>query len=725
MKLTTICPLAFLVACGTPSGPAAQPEPAPARQGPPPARVDVVVDDAFGVPLEDPYRWMESAEHADELRAWLIAQGRYTRAQLDATPGLAGLRTRVRELNLDGDVTYAVELRGARRFYMRTVSGEPIARLHVEDPGAPPRVLVDPVALTGGAAAAAINTYKASPDGSRVAFNVSTGGSEITRVRVIDVASGTIAPDVLPNVWGEFDVHWLPDGKSFFYTQMSAANMNDPSRDRIQGMAVRHHVLGADPATDRTVLGPDVAGPMAIDPKEFPIVTVPPGSRWALAMAVGARPEMRLAIAPVDALASDPIPWRPVADYADRISQAQILGDRMFVLSSNGNGAVLELDARAPVLANARVVVPAGDHVLEEIAAARDGLYVRSRADGDAALRRLGLDGALTDVPLPVARAGYLVAADARRDGLWIALRGYDRATEYLAVANGALAPTGLANQTTVDFSNIEVVRATAPSTGGVSVPMTILRRRGLPRDGKRPTLLVGYGGYGITITPSYAPTRMAWLERGGQYAVCNVRGGGARGNDWHQAGRGANKPNGVRDFVACARTLAASGYTSAAHIGGMGGSMGGVLVGRAITESPEAFGAAILSVPFVNAVRYLAAQNGANQSAELGATPDSAEGLRTLLAMDVVHNVEAGVAYPPTLVQIGLNDQRVAPWMGAKLAARMQASHPSGVTLIRTSAEEGHGVGSTRDQEADETADFYGFLLAQLGHPDFAADAR
>lgn len=713
--------VALAASCGTAPGPDVSPPGEPVGDGPPPARTVDVVDEQFGVRLEDPYRWMEQAEHAGELKTWLVGQNAHTRARLDSLPGLPALRKRVRELELGGDKVYGLQVRSERRFYYRIAAGEGIAKVYVHDPGGAPRMLIDPTGEKG--ASPAVNNFKASPDGSLVAYNISTGGSEISEIRVVDTATGKHRADVVPRIWGEFDPHWLADGSGFFYTQMRDPSSAAAGADPLQGMVTKLHVLGTDSASDRAVLGPGVAGRFTIAPREFPIVHIAHGTDWALALAVGARREKRLAVARQSELALDPIPWRPVADYSDFVTGVQIRGDHVYLLAEGTelNGTIVRVDANAPDLPRATTIVPAGSRVVEGFVAASDGLYVADLVDGASQLRHVGYDGTATDVPIGPARSVAFAHAHPQRAGAWLSIRGFDQPSTYVRVSDkNRLGPIGLGNPELVDFSGAHIERVTVPSVGGVEVPMTIIRLKDAAKDGKRPTLVHGYGGYGFTISPTYRPALMAWLERGGVYALCHVRGGGAKGRSWHIAGKGKNKPKGIRDFVACAEHMARTGYTSAAHIAARGGSMGGVLVGRAITESPDAFAAAILGVPTLNPLRYLESQNGANQSAELGATPDTAEGFATLLAMDSYHNIAAGTQYPATMVVIGLNDQRVVPWMSAKFPARLQASDSTRPVLIRAASNEGHGVGSTRTQKADSLADQWAFALAQTGHPDF-----
>ena len=231
-----------------------------------------------------------------------------------------------------------------------------------------------------------------------------------------------------------------------------------------------------------------------------------------------------------------------------------------------------------------------------------------------------------------------------------------------------------------------------------------------------------GYGGYAISETPWFSPTVPAWLERGGVYAVCHVRGGGEKGEAWHRDGMREKKMNGIRDLVACGEWLVAHGYTKSARMAAAGGSMGGVLIGRTITERPDFFAAAHIAVGIVNPLRLKQAENGENQLDEVG-SPDDEAGLKGLYEMDPYAHVKSGEKYPAVVFTVGLHDGRVAPWMTAKMAARLQASTTSDKpVLVRVDADAGHGVGSTRDQAYAERADVWSFFLQQFGEDGFAA---
>jgi prolyl oligopeptidase len=700
--------LALLVAAAT------------ARAGePPPARASDVSDDRFGIALSDPYRWMEAG--GDELNQWLKAQGDATAQRLAALPGRDRLAARVEQLSLGTSYDKIDAIAGAYRFQHRLEVGKQLPMLVAVDARGRERVIVDPVRLAGKGGHISLDNFAPSFDGKRVACNLAEGGGEVTTIRVYDTATGRELGDRIERVWGEFPVHWLPDGKRFFYTQMAA-----PRRgvDRMLGMSVRLHVLGRPVSEDKLILGPGKSQPFAVAPQDFPKIDVPPGSDWMVATSGGAHNEIRVAVAPLSALDGPRTPWRIVAEYADSVESWVVFGSDLVLLSSKqaSNRRLLRVPLTDPSLAQAQVLVPEDAQAsIEDFAVTRDALLVVDQQAGRARVRKLARgQSQLETLTLPYPGWVSYLVTDPLQSDWYLPLVTWTRPVHLFHAEAKGFVDSGLGERSPADFSGISAEDVDVVTDDGAKVPLTILAKKGLARDGSHPTVLYGYGGYGSSVTPSFNGALLAWLERGGVYAFAHVRGGGEKGHAWHVAGQGKNKPRGVKDFIACAAYLTQQRWTSVAKLAAYGGSMGGVLVGRAITERPDQFGAAVISVGMLNAVRYLEANNGANQTLELTATPDSADGLKTLLAMDAYHNLKPGVAYPALMLTIGANDERVSTWESAKFTARLQALHPKKPALLRLDNDAGHGIGSTRSQTALLRADGWAFMLWQAGDPEF-----
>jgi prolyl oligopeptidase len=735
MRLFGLVLALLLPSCGPattdpPRTPIASPPPAaatpavvPARpSGPPIARTVDVVDKQFGLALADPYRWMEGHDNAEHT-AWLRAQGEHAARQLATIPGRDKLHARLRELGLGVTAVFNVQLGGKRLFHYVFPANAQLAKLAVREADGSTRILVDPEQLSTPDEHVSLNAYSASPDGALVAYVISKGGGERGVLHVMDVTTGKDLPDQIDRIWGESAASWLPDSKRFFYTQLAVPQ---PGVDPMKNQIARLHVLGTPVDRDVTILGRDAGATWKLAPEEWPGLWAPRGSAWIVAYAGGARSEVRVAVAKLaelDTSGASKTPWRIVADYADGIESAIPRGGRLYLTTYKDapNRKVISVPLAQPALAAARVEIAEDPNAtLSGTYAARDALYVLHQAGGLARVSRWPWRGKPVALALPYEGWAPDLATDLSRDGIVFQLEGWLRPGTYFRYDAKQLAPAGLASSTTADVSAIIAEEVEATSADGTKVPLSILRRKDAALDGRHPTILYAYGGYGASQTPGFSASRVAWIERGGVYAIAHVRGGGEKGRRWQDDGSRDKKLNGVRDFIACAEYLVAKKYTAPARLAIHGVSMGGVLVGRALTERPDLFGAAQLAVGIVNPLRILEAENGANQKGELG-DPTTEAGYRAIAEMDPYLHVAAGTAYPAVIFTIGLNDHRVAPWMTSKMAARLAASTTSKrPVLVRVDTKAGHGVGSTREQGFAERADVWSFFLSTFGEPGF-----
>jgi prolyl oligopeptidase len=421
--------------------------------------------------------------------------------------------------------------------------------------------------------------------------------------------------------------------------------------------------------------------------------------------------------------------WRRLVDGADQISDltlGQHQGQPVVYLRS-AKGAprfqVLRLSLAQGDLAKADVVVPHGEGVITSMSGARDALYLTRRMGVNTGLWRLAHDGgALEEVTLPLAGTVDLRQASSTQDGVIARVSAWTRAgTDYRwDPARKTATPLVLAHVGAFDApSGIQAREVMVRSHDGVMVPASILARSDIKLDGSNPTLLYGYGAYGSVESPGYSPTRLAWLERGGIYVFAHVRGGGVLGDDWYRAGHKTTKPNTWKDGIAVAEWLIANGYTSRQKLGINGGSAGGIFVGRAITERPDLFAAAVPAVPVLDTVRSEQRANGVANVPEYGTVAKEDE-FRGLLAMSSYHALKPGTQYPAVLLTHGVNDIRVDVWQSAKFAARLAATGSAKPVLMLLDYEAGHGAGSSRLQAQERQASVWAFLLWQFGVKEF-----
>ncbi|MBE7210879.1 MAG: prolyl oligopeptidase family serine peptidase, partial [Gluconacetobacter diazotrophicus] len=671
---------------------------------PPVAAVRPVVDEYFGTKVTDPYRWMEQPGGA-EFAGWLKGQAEHTRLALERLPDRARLLERVLALGDASASVRSVQRAGGCFFFLRANPGEDNRKLFVRaeaspasDPG---RLLLDPTRLGLEGKHVAIDYFLPSPDGKVVAVAYSEGGSENSVLHFLDVADGH-------DLGGSIDrcavsqPSWQPDGRALFYTRQQGLAPGAPPTAKYLNGRTFLHALGTDPERDTPVLGRGLTDDkVEIGESDFPAVAVSPASPHALGLVIhGVRREVTLYTAPRSALDGARTPWRKLADVADDVTGFDLHGDELFLLSHHDASRfqVLRITLPNGTLRSAATLVPASEAVLEELHCAADALYVRTLDGGLGGVLRLPYAAGAkpTLLPLPFAGATQELTVDPLAAGVVFSLEGWVRSPTYLRYdpASGQVADTRLLPPSPLDFSGLEAVEVKARAADGTLVPLSIIARKGAVRDGSAPTLLIGYGAYGVSLEPSFDPTDLAWLERGGVLAFAHVRGGGEYGEDWHRAGQKLTKPNTWGDFIACAEYLVAEKWTSPAHLAGLGESAGGILVGRAITSRPDLFGAAIIGVGISNPVRLETTPNGPPNVPEFG-TATEEEGFRGLYEMDALHHVVDGTAYPAVLLAAGINDPRVDPWQSGKMAARLQAATGSGKpVLLRVDYDDGHGFG-------------------------------
>jgi prolyl oligopeptidase len=368
-------------------------------------------------------------------------------------------------------------------------------------------------------------------------------------------------------------------------------------------------------------------------------------------------------------------------------------------------------------------VIPEGAGVLTDVELAQDGLYARERTGAVSHLRRVSFDGRQSHaVPTPFEGSVGAPVTDPHRPGALFGIRGWLQATHLLAYDPGSdrSEETGLNPPSSLDTTPFEANEVFATSYDGTRIPLSIIHRKGMTLDGSHPTILEGYGSYGLALEPGLNPTRIAWLERGGIFAVAHVRGGGEYGEGWHMGGYKLTKLNTVFDFIACAQYLVDQHYTSPARLAGEGGSAGGITVGGALTWRPDLFGVILDLVGMSDALRFEAEPNGPPNVVEFGSAKTEA-GFHGLYAMSSYAHVRDGVAYPAVMFSTGANDPRVAPWQMAKMAARVQAATSSKrPVLLRVDYDAGHGIGSSNAQYENSLADLWSFSLWQMGDPEF-----
>ncbi len=661
----------------------------------------------FGAPVADPYRWLEELDSA-ETNAWVKAQNALSKPFLEGLPLRSEIRKRLEEVwNYERFGTPRKE--GDRYFYLRNDGLQDQSVLFVaDDLDANGRALIDPSAFSDDGTVA-MGSYQVSPDGAHVAYSKSDGGTDwkTWRIRVVD--SGEDLDEELRHT--KFTgVAWMPDGESFFYSRYPAKG--DES-DGDSAVAIYRHELGTPQSADTIVYElPD-------DPRHDPYAEVTEDGRLLVVHVAEGFNANAIHVLQLGALDE---PALRLLDEWDALYS--FLGDRegeLFFFTTQGapRGRVIAVRLDRADKEHWREIIPERETPLEDAAFVGGRFLAHYLKDAKSQLAVYGADGKLAQrVALP--GVGSVSGLGGRGDDpeTFFTFTSFTtpQVVFHYDVDTGEKIVFRRA-EVAIDTEQFETRQVFFESADRTRVPMFIVHRRGLKRERQNPTLLYGYGGFNISLTPSFSPARLVWLERGGVIAIPNLRGGGEYGEEWHLAGTKLEKQNVFDDFIAAAEFLIAGGYTSTEKLAIRGGSNGGLLVGAAMTQRPELFAAALPAVGVLDMLRYHTASANAYQwSSDYGTSEDEAQ-YKALRAYSPYHNVEPKTCYPPTLVTTADHDDRVVPWHSYKFGAELQ--HAQGCDepiLVRVETRAGHGAGKPTWMQIEEVADRYAFLARFLG---------
>lgn len=684
----------------------------PPAPRPPETRRGEVVDDHFGTKVPDPYRWLED-DRSPETEAWVRAQNEATRAYLDAAPGRETLRARLTALWNHERFSAPVK-RGGRYFYTRNSGLQDQAVLHVADGrDAPGRVLLDPNASSADGTVA-LASYAPSEDGTLLAYALQEAGSDWVTWRVRDVATGQDRPDVLR--WSKFGgASWLRDGSGFFYARFPAPAEGAERTGVTRNQQLWFHRLGTPQADDRLVYErPD-------QPEWYLGAEVTEDGRLLVVTAwKGTNPESAVFVADL----ADPA-WRPVPLLERMDASYQVIGsdgDVLYVLTNRDapRRRVVALERHRPD-GPWRTVIPEGKKrdVLEEVVHVGGRLVAIWMRDARSAVEVWSTAGKrLHAVKLPDLGSAGAVSGRASDPEAFFTFTGFTQpaSVERLDAATGART-TFRAPKVALDPSRFETRQVFYASKDGTKVPMFLVHRRGLARDGEAPALLYGYGGFNISLTPFFSVSQLVWLELGGVLAVPNLRGGGEYGLAWYDAGRLGRKQNTFDDCIAAAEWLVQHRYTSPSRLAVNGGSNGGLLVGAVMTQRPDLFGAALPEVGVLDMLRFHRFTVGWGWTSDYGSA-ETREGFEVLRRYSPLHAVRPGTRYPATLVLTADHDDRVVPAHSHKFTATLQAAQPPGgpPVLTRIQTRAGHGAGTPTRVKIEERTDVLAFLVRVFG---------
>ena len=667
-----------------------------------------------GVTVEDPYQWLE-ADDDSQVKAWSDAQNQRTRKNLDSFPDRTSIEKQLQDWYAKTSPSYSsLVSRPGILFAMKfqPPKQQPLlVTLASADDLKSEKVVLDPNVLdTKGTTA--IDWFVPSLDGKYVAMSLSKGGSEDGTLHFYETATGKALPDSIAHVQyptAGGSAAWNADGSGIYYTRFPRKGER-PDVDLNFYQQIYFHKLGTPDTEDKYSVG-----------KDFPRIA-------EIALAASRDGKYILAtVANGDGgdfahyLLGPDETWKQITQFSDQIKLARLGRDNALYLLSRADaprGKVLRLPLDVPELKNAAEIIGSGEAVIEQIVPSTDALYVGDLLGGPSQIRRFDLNGK-NETKISTPQISAVQELLALEDGsLLFRDVSYTNPAAWFHCLNGKTEPVKTALQSTspVSFADIEVRREFATSKDGTKIPLNVLSRKGMKRDGNNPTLLYAYGGYGISMSPNFDFTRRLWFDRGGVYVVANIRGGGEFGEEWHKAGNLTKKQNVFDDFAAAAEYLIKENYTRPGKLAIQGGSNGGLLMGAMITQHPDLFRAVVSSVGIYDMLRVELAPNGAFNVTEFG-TVKNPEQFKALYAYSPYHHVVDGTKYPAVLMMTGANDGRVAPYHSRKMTARLLAANKSeNPILLRTSSSAGHGIGTALSERIKQSADIYAFLFGQLG---------
>ena len=695
---------------------------------PSPPAVREVVDVYHGVEVTDPYRYMEDLENPAVVD-WMRAQSEYARSTLDRISGRQGLIEKMYEF--DGrmsDQIHSLQITDTdRHFYQKRTPDDEVAKLYCRDRyEGEEALLFDPSTYRAEEGLSfSITGFAATRDGTKVALAVAPNGSESAYVLILDVERGELYPEEIDRGWGP--PSWLSDGSGFLYNRFNSTDVHDANR--MLNTISYHHRVGTDPLEDRVVLSAAAYPELGIKPEEVPWVVFDTGVDHMIGIIATTDRRINAVMAPASELEGTKISWRRIFRPEDEVMDFSFTPSYAYVLTSKEapNYTLLRASFEGFDLSGAEVLVPeSGDRKLDSLTVTADGVYfVRSLNDVEAKLHFIPHGGTEErEIELPRAAGSlYGFAKGIEFGDFWVHLTGWTTNWERHRFDLPSNTFTRQQMSTIADYpeyGDLLVEEVLVASHDGAEVPLSLIYKTGTPRDGSTPTLILGYGAYAISMKPGFFPNFLLWTNEGGILAVAHVRGGGEKGHAWHEAGRKSTKPNTWKDLIACAEHLVENGYTVPGKIAISGGSAGGILVGRAMTERPDLFAAVISEVGVMNTLRTETSPNGPGNTAETGTVQDPEEAM-ALMEMDSYLKVRDGTGYPATLVTAGINDPRVIAWQPAKFAARLMAANTSEEPiLLRVDFEAGHGFGETKSTQFGRLADVQAFALWRTGHPGF-----
>jgi prolyl oligopeptidase len=693
--------------------------------GPPKAKIAPIEDTVQGHKIVDRYRYLENPDDPD-TKLFIEQELSYTRAILDPLPGRDKINARLSQLLEIGTVG-APQMGGKYYFHTRREGNQNQPILYVRETvnggvndglsvgpndSNKDRVLVDANKLAADGTVA-LDWWFPSEDGKYVAYGTSASGSEESTLHIVESATAKVLPDTIDRTRFA-SVAWMKDSSAFYYTRHPKKG-EVPDGEEVYHVKVFYHQLGSDPAKDPLIFGE------GRNPQDVPGVALSEDDRWLLINVSQGWTKTEMYLQDLQSK-NPPI---EITTGKNFLYDADFFAGKLYITTNEDapHSRVFVAEAANPKRENWKEIIPQSDAVLQRASVTGGRLLAQYEHNATSELKLFGLDGKkLADIPLPA--IGDIFDASGRydRDEIFFGFQSFTVPPSIYRVDLTGVKSTLWAkvDAPAIDPSAYDVQQVWYTSKDGTKVPMFVVSRKGIEKNGKNPTLLTGYGGFNISMTPAFSRSMYLWMEHGGIYAVANLRGGAEFGEDWHRAGMLDKKQNVFDDFIAASEYLIAQKYTDRDHLAIFGGSNGGLLMGAMITQRPDLFRAVVCQVPLLDMLRYQNFQIAKLWVPEYGSAEDARQ-FDWLYAYSPYHHVKPGLEYPAILFMTGDTDTRVDPMHAKKMTALMQAEAKNGASkerpiLLRIDIKAGHGQGKPVAKQIEESTDMYSFLFWQLG---------
>ncbi len=681
-------------------------------------------DEYHGQIIVDPYRNAENLENPD-VKNWITNQNEISKRYLNSINKTEYLIKKQKQFD-DRKLFTISGLRvteNDKHFYLKRYPEENTGKLYYRNSfEGEETLLYDPKNYkTESSIDCVINYIQPNKDGSKIVVSITEKGKEISELLIIDTATKKVSPEILTNSWvSEIGgVTWLPDNTSFIYLYLPEINTTSPNFLKNTKSVI--YKLGNPSSKLKEFFSKEHNKNLGINEVDFPTVSLK--DNYLIGQKSGVAAYHDSYYLPVNH--TDNNEWKLLFKKSDQVKDFIIKGDSIFFRTSKNtpNFEIRKTSVLDPDVDHAMILVKEKkDAIITDFEITSEGLYfVTSKNGVQSELFELKNNEEKKISFSHTMGSMALSSKGTKHSELWITTRGWITPTKRYEYKKGKLSEKDLRPSFESEhLKDIVIKEIEVTAHDGEKIPLSLIHHKSLLKDGSALAMMDGYGAYGVSMIPFFSMRRLLWVLEGGVYVIAHVRGGGEKGDGWHKGGFKNTKPNTWKDFISCAEYLIDNKFTSENKLAIWSGSAGGIMIGRAITDRPDLFKAAIIEFGSLNTIRSESRPNGANNTKEFGTVKDSLE-FKALLDMDSYHHIKKGIAYPSTLLTAGLNDPRIPAWFSVKFAARMQASNTSdNPNLLLIDSETGHGTDDTKLKEFERYANILSFALWQTGHPDY-----